>query len=286
MSVGVAMMWPMVAVFGFLGLTGVVVALGATATARYEFERNGARELQRRSSSARTSPAHPAGSRLAEAETQPQPQAVGVAVRPVPAAGGAPVTGWWLVAESSPQALAGPFPDRMDADWAALAGEHEATAVYGVRGADGRVVRRPSPDERGWLDELGQQLDRLPEDWDELLSDTDELTTLVVEVTAALVEAGLPLHDCAQRGPSDEGQRSTLPAGGVCLTPEPGLSGILVSWRPHDRMSLQLVRGAYADAAIQQSMNAAIAEVLWHLGFAVESFGSTGCQLVTAVQRG
>jgi hypothetical protein len=33
-------------------------------------------------------------------------------------------------------------------------------------------------------------------------------------------------------------------------------------------------------------MNAAIAEVLWHLGFAVESFGSTGCQLVTAVQRG
>ena len=286
MSVGVALMWPLVAVFGFLGLTGVVVALGATATARYEFERNGAREPQRRSSSARTSPAHPAGSRLAEAETQPRPQAVGVAVRPVPAAGGAPVTGWWLVAESSPQALAGPFPDRMDADWAALAGEHEATAVYGVRGADGRVVRRPSPDERGWLDELGQQLDRLPEDWDELLSDTDELTTLVVEVTAALVEAGLPLHDCAQRGPSDEGQRSTLPAGGVCLTPEPGLSGILVSWRPHDRMSLQLVRGAYADAAIQQSMNAAIAEVLWHLGFAVESFGSTGCQLVTAVQRG
>ena len=177
MSVGVALMWPLVAVFGFLGLTGVVVALGATATARYEFERNGARELQRRSSSARTSPAHPAGSRLTEAETQPRPQAVGVAVRPVPAAGGAPVTGWWLVAESSPQALAGPFPDRMDADWAALAGEHEATAVYGVRGADGRVVRRPSPDERGWLDELGQQLDRLPEDWDELLSDTDELTT-------------------------------------------------------------------------------------------------------------
>ena len=285
MSVGVALMWPMVAVFGFLGLTGLVVALGATATARYEFERNGARELQRRSSSTRTSSAHPAGSRLADAETRPQPQAVGLAVRPVPAAGGAPVTGWWLVDEDSPQAVAGPFPDQMDADWAALAGGYEAVAVYGVRAPDGAVSRRPSPDERVWLDELGQQLDRLPEDWDELLSDTDELTTLVVEVTAALVEAGLPLHDCAQRGPSTEGQKSTLPAGGVCLTPEPGLAGILVSWRPHDRMSLQLVRGAYADAAVQQSMNAAIAEVLWHLGFAVESFGSTGCQLVTAVQR-
>src|SRR3954452_10787345 len=83
-------MWPMVAVFGFLGLTGLVVALGATATARYEFERNGARELQRRSSSARTSPAHPAGSRLAEAETPPPPPAVRGALRPVAAAGGRP----------------------------------------------------------------------------------------------------------------------------------------------------------------------------------------------------
>src|SRR3954464_6538984 len=106
------------AVSAFLGLTGLVVALGATATARYEFERNGAREPQRRSSSARTSPAHPAGSRLAGAvpppprrprpaarspgpEPQPQPQAVGIAVRPVPPAGGAPVTGWWLVTEHS-----------------------------------------------------------------------------------------------------------------------------------------------------------------------------------------
>jgi hypothetical protein len=286
-SVGVALMWPLVAVFGFLGLTGVVVALGATATARYEFERNGAREPQRRSSSTRTSSAHPAGSRRAEAETQPQPQAVGVAVRPVPPAhGGAPVTGWWLVGESSPQAVAGPFPDRMDADWAALTADEPATAVHGVRAPDGAVARRPSPEERVWLEELGGQLDRLPEDWDELLSDTDELTTLVVEVTAALVEAGLPLHDCAQRGPSTEQQQSSLTAGGVCLTPEPGLRGVLVSWRPHDRMSMQLVRGAYADAAVQQSMNAAIAEVLWHLGFAVESFGSTGCQLVTAVVRG
>src|SRR3954453_15524249 len=132
-------MWPMVAVFGFLALTGLVVALGATATARYEFERNGAREPQRRSSCSRTSPRHPAGSpparaeptppagsRLAGAAPQPQPQAVGIAVRPVPPAGGAPVTGWWLVTEHSPQALAGPFPDRMDPDRGGPAGGQRA----------------------------------------------------------------------------------------------------------------------------------------------------------------
>src|SRR3954466_12074348 len=107
-------MWPMVAVFGFLVLTGVVVALGATATARYEFERNGAREPQRRSSSTRTSSAHPAGSPLAEAPPPPRPPAGGGAVRPVPRApGGAPVTGWWLVGETGRDVVAGPFPDRM-----------------------------------------------------------------------------------------------------------------------------------------------------------------------------
>jgi len=275
-SLGVALMWPMVAVFGFLGLTGVVVALGATATARYEFERNGARAPQRRSSSTRTSPAHPAGSRRAEAQGQPRPQPVGVAVRPVPpAAGGAPVSGWWLVGESGRDVVAGPFPDRMDADWAALAGGQEATAVYGVRGADGRVVRRPSPDERVWLDELGQQLDRLPEDWDELLTDVDELTTLVVEAAAALVEAGLPLHDCANDGVS----------GGVCLTPHPERHGVLVSWRQHDRMSIEQVRGPSADAAVQHLMNGAVADVLIELGFLVEPFGTTGCHLVSAAPR-
>src|SRR3954469_17967945 len=75
-SVGVALMWPLVAVFGFLGLTGVVVALGATATARYEFARNGAREPQRVPSSARPPSTPPAGTRRVEAEAQPKPQAV------------------------------------------------------------------------------------------------------------------------------------------------------------------------------------------------------------------
>src|SRR4051812_21424341 len=143
-----ALMWPMVAVFGFLALTGVVVALGATATAAYEFERNGAREPQRRSSSTRASNAHPAGSRRAEAEAQTQPQ-VAVAVRPAPpAVGGGPVTGWWLVGESGTEIVAGPFPDKMDADWAAVTSEQPALAVYGVRASSGALARRPSPEER------------------------------------------------------------------------------------------------------------------------------------------
>jgi hypothetical protein len=39
----VTLIWPMVALLGFLALNAVVIALGASATARYEFERNLAR---------------------------------------------------------------------------------------------------------------------------------------------------------------------------------------------------------------------------------------------------
>src|SRR3712207_7260835 len=50
----------------FRSLTGVVVALGTSSTARYEFERNGARERQ--SPGAHRIGSHPAGSR---AESRP-----------------------------------------------------------------------------------------------------------------------------------------------------------------------------------------------------------------------
>src|SRR3712207_9486012 len=73
----------------------------------------------------------------------------------------------------------------------------------------------------------------LADDWDELLSDADALTTLLVEVSAALVEAGLTLHDAA----------GDSPAGGVCLVPDPARRGIPGTWRQHDRMSLERVRG-------------------------------------------
>ena len=136
------------------------------------------------------------------------------------------------------------------------------------------MTLRPAPEEQAWLRELSDQLDRLPHEWDELLSDTDPLTTLVVEVAAALVEAGLLLHDAPEGAP----------AGGVTLTPEETIGGVVVSWRTHDRMSLHHHRGAAANATVQQSMNAAVAEILANLGFVVEPFGPTGSSLVTALR--
>ena len=285
MTVGATLGWPTTAVLGFLLLTAVVVALGTTSTARYEFERNGTRERQR--SRAASIEAHPAGSRraaptaaapeaavpgAAAPEAAAQPSSVDVAVRPAPAPP-AGASAWWLVDEDA-QAVAGPFADRLDADWAALSAGIAAVSVHGKLKADGYVAQRPSPEERAWLGELGDQLDRLPAEWDELLSDTDPLTTLVVEVAAALVEAGLPLHDAPQGSP----------AGGVSLMPELAVGGVVVSWRPHDRMTVHHHRGAAADVAVQQSMNAAVAAVLAELGFVLEPFGPTGSSLVTALR--
>ena len=48
-----------------------------------------------------------------------------------------------------------------------------------------------------------------------------------------------------------------------------------------DRMSLDRVRGAGADAAVQRLMNSSVTEVLAQLGFEVESSEPTGCPLVT-----
>jgi len=192
-------------------------------------------------------------------------------------------TGWWLVGEDGGpgQVLAGPFPDRAGASWAALDQQldhaGELHPVYGVRRPDGALLRRPSPQEWAWLGHLGDQLDRLSDDWDDVLSDADPLTTLVVEVAAALAEAGLPLHDCADR--TDAGSA----VGGVCLTPDAGEAGIVVAWRQHDRMSVEQVRGAAADALVQQAMNAAVGEVLTALGFAVDTIGAAGGHLVRSV---
>jgi hypothetical protein len=274
-TVSATLAWPAAAVLGFVVLTCLVVALGTSSTARYEFEHNGARERQRAGAHAHGS--HPAGSRhwrrpTGATGTRARPQAVGLAVRPSPASPtGGP--GWWLVGDSA-QVLAGPFTDRVDADWAALADGMPGVSVHGVRRADGGVTPRPSPEERAFFAELGDQLDRLPRDWDALMSDTDPLTTLVVEVAAALVEAGLPLHDASPGHP----------AGGICLTPETASGGVLVSWRAHDRMSRHDLRGVAATDSVQQSMNAAVADILWNLGFVVEPFGETGSSLVTVLR--
>jgi hypothetical protein len=274
-TMGATLGWPTVAVVGFLLVTGMVVMLATSSTARYEFERNGAGERQR--SAAGGSPNHPAGSRpqrrsAGATEAQSRPQAVDVAVRPVsPPAADTGGSGWWLVDEDA-QVLAGPFPDRVDCDWAAVSQNLPAATVHGVVDSDGALTPRPSPEERAFFSELGDQLERLPRDWDDVLTDTDPLTTLLVEIAAALFEAGLPLHDAAQL------------AGGVCLVPDFESGGVLVSWRAHDRMTVHDLRGAAAADTVAQSMNVAVADILWNLGFLVETVGATGSSLVTALR--
>jgi hypothetical protein len=49
-------------------------------------------------------------------------------------------------------------------------------------------------------------------------------------------------------------------------------------------VSAQHLRGAAANATVQQSMDAAIAEILCNLGFVVEPHGGTGGSLVTALR--
>ncbi|SFK36938.1 hypothetical protein SAMN04488085_101262 [Geodermatophilus ruber] len=298
------LLWPAAAVLGFLALAALVIALGTRSTARFEFERNRVHAQRQQMAVAAAAGQHPVGGRPGDGlpaepprsgapaqPRRPEQAATGVAAHPAGRRAMDRASAWWLVDESGdqpdqpdqpdPSVLAGPFPDRIEADWAALSSglADDVRAVYGVCRPDGTLVRRQLPQERAWLAQLGRQLDRVAEDWDGLLSDTDALTTLLVEVTAALVEAGLPLHDCAERGPDGAGA-----AGGVCLTPDPDRGGILVSWRQHDRMSLQQVRGAEVDAAVQRTMNGAVADVLAQMDFRVTPFGSTGCHLVTAAQ--
>lgn len=282
------LLWPVVAVVGFVVLAALVVALAQSSTAQYEFERNQV-QGQRQQAPAPASVTAPvavgaaavsggAAAQPANAVTRQPVPAHGTATHPAGRQGGAQSTppAWWLVEEqedgSREQVLAGPFADPIEADWLAMSAAPAGAgrAVYGVLRSDGRLVRRQLPAEREWLSDLGDQLDRLPEVWDGPLAEEDELVSLGVEVAAALVEAGLQLHDCAGEGP----------AGGVCLSPEPGRPGVLVSWHQHDRMSRDHVRGVAAQEAVQHTMNAAIAECLLQLGFDVQPFGVPGCFLV------
>jgi len=294
--------WPVIAVVGFVVLAALVVALAQSSTAQYEFERN-AVQGQRKQQQAQQaqvgtavlatagavvgsgeSAAHPANEVavvavvLQDQRTVQEGRTAGLAAHPAGkrVADQGPVA-WWLVAESEEhpggQVVAGPFADRIEAEWAGLAGTGEP--VHGVRRADGRVVRRQLPEERAWLSDLSDQLDRLPAEWDHDFADDDELVTLVVEVASALVESGLALHDCV-------GEET---AGGVCLSPEPGRPGIVVSWHQHHRASSEGVRSAEAHDAVQAAMNLALAECLLQLGFEVEPFGDSGCSLVVMKAR-
>jgi hypothetical protein len=183
--------------------------------------------------------------------------------------------GWWLVedpeegAEGPLRAVAGPYRDELDASVAALQLDGSSGAVralFAGRRDDGTLAGQPSPEERAWVQHLGSQLDLLARGWDDDLS--DELVTLVVEVAAALSDAGLRLADEAGI------------EGGVCLTPDAGQDGVVVGWQQHDRMSVGLVRGAAADAAVQRAMNDVLAEVLGLLGLPVEPFGDGTAHIV------
>ena len=191
---------------------------------------------------------------------------------------GAVCQGWWLFLDEDNgpgRIVAGPFPDRAEARWAAATSDGECPLgtrpVYGVRRPDGSLNRRPSPQDWAWLAHLGEQLERLPQDWDVLMSDEDPLTTLVVEVTASLSEAGLPLHDYDGAGRE---------IGGACLVPQPELGGIVVTWRQHDRMVVDQVHGYAPTATVQYVMNRAVADVLTARGFQVEAFGGASGHVV------
>ena len=300
-----SLVWPTVSALGFVFSVGLVVALGRGSTARYEVERD--RTPNRVQPAPAPAPSdvpvpgeaapvavagpHPAAGRGPEL-TDPavvghaldrQEVAGSVATLPQARPAGLPgdagsAPAWWLVTEGDHQVLAGPFTDRVEADWALLTGPEDAPvhALYGLRRPDGGVARRQTPEDLAWLTELGDQLDRLPQAWDERMDDDDPMVSLVVEVTAALVESGIPVHDCAGDGV----------AGGVCLTPEPGCDGVLVSWHQHDRMSRDQVRGAATVTAVQRTMNAAVAECLHLLGFLVAPVGSSGCSLVIDARVG
>jgi hypothetical protein len=50
-------------------------------------------------------------------------------------------------------------------------------------------------------------------------------------------------------------------------------------------MSLERVRGEAVEAAVERTMNAAIADVLTSMGFPVTPVGTSGCHLVAADQQ-
>src|SRR5690349_16567639 len=142
---------PSLVLLGFVALIGVVILLGRSSTARFEgarfaFEGNGAAVLERAVVAAS------AGS----VSSAPAPLDVPSRQLPAAAAGhpagrglsAARTATWWLTddAAEDPAAavVAGPFDDRIDAEWAALANGLAAGVrpAYGVLGTDGVLIAR------------------------------------------------------------------------------------------------------------------------------------------------
>lgn len=308
----VMLVWPTVAVAGFVVLILLVVALASSSTARYELECNGPAEPERPRSAPSGSPPPPttggvpaaepaegSRSRLRGAPGTPRPAAARPAggrtlLRARPrkagsgaagnaAAGSAPAVGWWLVADDDDEAadagsthiVAGPFADELEATWAALAS--------GIpESANPRVVHACRRDDGALVRRESPKerawLAELSRHLDQLSEDWDDLVSDSDELTSLVVEVTAAL---VEAGLPLYGEGSS--AGGVCLTPDPWGEGVLVTWRQHDRVSLHQVRGAAADVAVQERMSGAVADVLAALGFVVSQFGGPGCHLVTGI---
>ena len=162
MTMGATLVWPAVVVLGFLclhrrwwWLSGPAPPPGtsSSATARGSPQRAA---TPRSGEPSRRAVARPPGP--ADAGSGAGPRRAGRAASPSaprrprsPRA--APPGGW---SGESAQVLAGPFADRVDADWAAFADELPAVAVYGTRRHRRHACGpSPSPEERAWLGELG-----------------------------------------------------------------------------------------------------------------------------------
>jgi hypothetical protein len=184
---------------------------------------------------------------------------------------------WWLV-DDADLVVAGPYADQSEAVWAtgplSPEGSDGGTPAYGMRREDGRLSRRPSPEDRAWLADLSGDLERVGEEWDALVDDVSPLVGLLCQLGASLVEVGLPLHDCSGRTP-------TRSRGGVCLTPSPLHDGVVVAWTQHLRTTREAPRPPETERWLQETMNRALADLLGGLGFTTASFGEASAALVT-----
>ena len=274
---------PTLVILCFLALLGVVTALGRNATARYESDRycpntgrTDAVPATVQATASTSVSAALAGDRA------PAPLSGSLRLAPVialerpagPALISPQTAAWWLM-EHDNIVVAGPFADRIEAEWAALATGLDGSVhvAQGVRQPNGVLVSYEPLSEPAWLAALGHQLARLPENWDAELSDDDPLTTLVVDIAAALCEAGLYMHDSTE---------ASSAVAGVSLTPEPGLGGIVVTWRQHDRLVDRIHRATPEDL-VHDVMNGALADVLRAHGFVVDAFGGGSGHVVRTV---
>jgi hypothetical protein len=192
----------------------------------------------------------------------------------------------WYLVDHLRRILSGPFTDRSQTGTQARyrpgmslpPDDDELWAAYGVWADDGTIELRAAPADRAWEAHLSGQLDRLPIDpGPDAGHQLREFTALVA---TALVAAGFDLHDCT-------GRVHDRALGGVCVTAVAGDPtygpGVRVRWNQHDRVTVDRAHTPEQQDAVEETMNAALADVLGALGFAVAEYGTPGDVMVTWV---